>query len=163
MTHPFSQFSVKDFDKHNCLKISIWYYLALAFLVKGYVVALLSLSNMRDKLGFIRYVYPDPQVFYTSLLVGLPGLLLFALLMARRPNAANWVQRIWPRFYWLVAIAMLIDMALTWGMYALLGWGDSRQALIQTALAILLLVILKRDRRANINLQEFPELIEQEK
>ncbi|MDN3652889.1 DUF2919 family protein [Thalassotalea ponticola] len=162
MNKQLARFSVNDFDKYNCLKISIWYWLTIAFLIKGYVVALLSLSNMRDKLAFIRYVYPNPDSFYTSLLTGIPGILLLVVILARRPGAATVIKRLWRKFYHLLVVAVIVETVFVWLLVEPDYKSQVVSALAQSALSLALLGILAFDHRAKINLSEFPEPIETE-
>ncbi|WP_371186015.1 DUF2919 family protein [Thalassotalea maritima] len=163
MQHPLARYSVKDFDNFDCLKLSWFYYAILLYLIKGYAVALLSFSNMRDKLALIKYVYPDPQALYMALVTGIPGLILFILLMARRPSAGEWLKKLWPRYYGVLVVAVCGDffvqaaLCFWWQMITL------NVLVAQFIVASILLVACRFDHRARYNLTEFPVAIDTEK
>ena len=95
-SNDYKNYSVEDFDKYNCLKISMCIYLVLLFVLRGYIVWIMSVTNMRDRIAIIQFVYPDTSLFFLSLFSGALGLIVVILLSLRRPNAASWVQILWP-------------------------------------------------------------------
>lgn len=159
--HPLAQYSIKDFDKNNCLKLFIGFYLLLAFLLRGYVVGVLSLSNLRDKLSLIQWFYPESSLFYLSLVSGIPGLLLLLLMFSRKPTASAWVKSLWPKFLLLSSMVIIIDLSFYWGLYLVNDLGKSSWLIAQTLIAISLVLMCKLNARAKINLSEFPEVIPQ--
>lgn len=158
--HPLANYSIKDFDKHNCLKLSFLFYFILAFLLKGYVVGILSLSNLRDKLSLIQWVYSDSSLFYLSLATGIPGILLLLVMFARKPNASIWLQTLWHKFLMLSSIAVCIDLSFYWGQHLLFGQGKLNWLIAQTIVGITLLLLAKKSKRVKINLAEFPQEID---
>ena len=158
--HPLANYSINDFDKHNCLKLSYLFYFILTFLLRGYVVGILSLSNLRDKLSLIQWVYSDSSLFYLSLATGLPGLVLLLLLFSRRPNASKPVKTIWRHFLLLCTIVVVIDLTFYWGQYLLFAQGKLNWLVTQTVVGIGLVFFAKRSKRFHINLHEFPEEID---
>lgn len=158
--HPLAKYSINDFDKHNCLKLSFIFYFILAFLLRGYVVGILSLSNLRDKLSLIQWVYSDSSLFYLSLATGIPGLLLLIVVFSRKPNASNWVEKLWCKFLVLSSIAVCIDLSFYWGQRVLFGMGKLDWLIAQTVVGIGLLILAKKSKRVKINLAEFPQEID---
>ncbi|OUS32174.1 hypothetical protein A9Q98_01845 [Thalassotalea sp. 42_200_T64] len=159
--HPLAQYSFEDFDKHNCLKLSFSFYFMLIFLLRGYAMGILSLSNMRDKLSLIQWFYPESTAFYLSLVTGIPGLLLFVLLLARRPAASEWLKSLWPKFLLLGTIAVFIDLSFYWAQFFILQQGKLSWLIAQSVIGGTLLLLMKTSHRATINLAEFPEEIEE--
>ncbi|WOH38522.1 DUF2919 family protein [Thalassotalea fonticola] len=158
--HPLANYSIKDFDKHNCLKLSFIFYFILAFLLRGYVVGILSLSNLRDKLSLIQWVYSDSSLFYLSLATGIPGILLLIVIFARKPNASKWLQTLWNKFLMYSCIAVSLDLGFYWGQHLLFGQGKLNWLITQTVVGIGLLLLAKSSKRVQINLSEFPEEID---
>lgn len=154
--HPLANYSINDFDKHNCLKLSFIFYFILAFLLRGYAIGIMSLSNLRDKLSLIQWVYSDSSLFYLSLATGVPGLLLLIVIFARKPNASNWVQTLWTKFLLLSSIAVFVDLGFYWGQKLLFGQGKLNWLIVQTIIGIGLLLAAKNSKRVQINLSDFP-------
>ncbi|WNC73935.1 DUF2919 family protein [Thalassotalea psychrophila] len=158
--HPLANYSINDFDKHNCLKLSFIFYFILAFLLRGYAIGIMSLSNLRDKLSLIQWVYSDSSLFYLSLATGIPGLILLIVIFARKPKASHWIQTLWPKFLLLSSIAICVDLSFYWGQKLLFGQGKLNWLIVQTIIGIGLLVLAKKSKRAQINLEEFPQEID---
>jgi len=160
----YKNYSVNDFDKYNCLKISTIIYLVLLFVLRGYLVWLLSVTNMRDRVVIIEYIYPDTALFFLSLISGSLGLIVVVLLSLRRPSAANWVKSLWPYCRHLLVIALIFDLVIN--MIAYLYWQllSIDWLIIQVSVVILLIALSFKSKSLSINLKEFPEvLIENDK
>ncbi|WP_371378737.1 DUF2919 family protein [Thalassotalea aquiviva] len=158
--HPLAHYSLKDFDKYNCLKLSVSYYFLLAYLLKGYVVGLVSFSNFNDKLSVIRWFYPDSEAFYLSLVIGLPGWFFAYLLLQRRPEGSSIAKRFWPKVMLIATVLVSLNVAFSWGLYWWLELGDKSSLLGQSMIGVVLLWYCKQHKRAKINRTEFPEMIE---
>ena len=113
-SNPYLYYSVQDFDIYNCLKISKIFYLSLLFILRGYVIWIMSVTNMRDKVAIIQWIYPDTQLFFISLLSGTLGLYVVLVLSLRRPNAANWVVNSWPYCRIILISALFFDLAVSY-------------------------------------------------
>lgn len=70
MSHLYRRYSVEDFDKFDCLKLSKLFYLVLLFVLRGYLVWLMSVTNMRDRVGLMQWLYPEMNLFLLSLFSG---------------------------------------------------------------------------------------------
>lgn len=162
MHHPFAKYSIKDFDKYNCLKLSFSFYFILLYLLKGYAIGMVSLSNFKDKLSVIQWFFPDSNLFYLSLLFGVPGLFLMYVIFQRKPDTATWVKRLWRRIYWLALALIIIDSLIYWGLYLLWHLGEFTFLVSQSILALLVTTYFSKSHRAKINRQEFPEPIPDE-
>lgn len=162
MKDSFAHYSIKDFDKYNCLKLSFSFYFILLYLLKGYAIGLVSLSNFKDKVSVIQWFYPDSSMFYLSLLIGAPGLFLMFVIFQRKPEAANWIKQLWSRIYWVIITLVIVDTLIYWGLFILMQLGEFQFLMIQTLFAFLFTLYFMRSHRAKINRQEFPEKIPDE-
>ena len=155
--HQYADLKPADFDKYDCVKISPLIYLALILVLKAYIVWLLTVTNMQDRLSIIQFFYPDKSVFFVNLASGVIGLLALLVLTMRRPEAPVWVQRIWPKFRLLIVIAMLFDVSVN--IFAVWFWGIGHYQWVIVSIAIdaLVVVCLFNSKRTTINLKEFPE------
>lgn len=155
----YQQYSVEDFDSYDCLKLSKRFYLVLLFVLRGYVAWLMSVTNMRDRVSIISWVYPETSLFYLSLISGAIGLFIVLIISLRRPEAANWIQFSWRYCRSILITALLFDLlthAIGYFYWQLLSleW-----LLMQTVISIILIVLCYTSERFSINLQEFPQPI----
>jgi len=155
----YKQYSVEDFDNYDCLKLSKRFYLVLLFVLRGYIVWLMSVTNMRDRISIISWIYPETSLFYLSLLSGILGLFVVLIISLRRPEAANWIQVSWQHSRKLLIAALLFDLLthcigfFYWQLISI-EW-----IIMQVIITITLIVLCYNSERFTINLTEFPEKI----
>jgi len=153
----YQQYSLQDFDSYDCLKLSKRFYLALLFILRGYIVWLLSVTNMRDRVGIIQWVYPETSLFYLSLFSGLLGLFVLLVISLRRPDAHQWIQRSWPYSRVLIVLALLFDLLTHTTGYFYWQLSSIPWLITQAIITVILIVICYNSERLNLNLKEFPQ------
>lgn len=147
----------KHFDNFDCLKLAPGIYLILLFVLRAYIVWIMSVTNMRDHVGIMQWVFPQTSLFYLSLTSGVIGLFIVFILSLRRPNAANWVRRSWKKCHLLLIAALLFDLLITvlgffvWQLQSV-SWLLAHGTVVVVATTYILL-----SKRFAINLSEFPE------
>lgn len=157
MGHKYSQYSVEDFDKFDCLKLSKSIYLVLLFVLRGYLVWLMSVTNMQDRVGIIQWLYPQTALFYLSLISGTVGLFVVLVISLRRPDAKRWVRVSWSYCRALLIFALAFDFIVSllgffyWQLLSV-SW-----LVMQGSVIAVLICFCFRSERMAINLQEFPE------
>lgn len=157
MVNPlYQKYSITDFDKFDCIKLSKGLYLLLMYLLRAYAVWLMSVTNMQDRVATIAWVYPERSMFYLGLFSGAIGLFFTLILSLRRPGAPLWVKYCWLRargeifallFDWLVVLCAF----QYWQMASILTFS------IQTLLSAAFIVFCLINSHFAINIQEFPE------
>lgn len=155
----YQQYSVEDFDNYDCLKLSKWFYFVLFFVLRGYLVWLMSVTNMRDRVSILSWIYPDNSLFYLSLISGAVGLFVVLIISLRRPDAANWIQHSWQHSRKVLIAALFFDL-LTHGM-GFFYWQliSVEWLVIQATLILTLIFLCYSSERFKINLAEFPQKI----
>jgi len=157
MTNPYKNYSIKDFDSFDCLKLSKYFYLILLFVLRGYIIWLISVTNMRDRVGLMEWVYPEMNLFLLSLVSGTLGLFVVFLMSLRRPGAPAWVQRSWRHCRTFLVIALLFDLIIN-GLAVLYWQLLPLYWLIGQALIVSVLISLSyTSERLSLNLTEFPQ------
>ena len=157
MKHDYRQYSTADFDNFDCLKISKGIYFILLFVLRGYLVWLMSVTNMNDRIGIMQWIYPEPKFFYLSLISGAVGLFSLFILTLRRPDAKPWVISSWQHLRILLVGALLFDLFVNiWGFYY---WQQQSSLWLTMNVMIVFgfIVYLYKSKRVQINLDEFPE------
>ena len=160
-THPkkYQHYSVGDFDSYDCLKLSKRFYLVLMFILRGYIVWLMSVTNMRDRVGFISWIYPETSLFYLSLISGAVGLFVVLIISLRRPEAASWVKISWQHCRTILTMALLFDLLshvvgyVYWDLFSL-EW-----IIVQVIVSSALISLCYTSDRFKINLEEFPQKV----
>lgn len=158
-TQKYQHYSVEDFDSYDCLKLSKRFYLVLLFVLRGYLVWLMSVTNMRDRVGIITWIYPETSLFYLSLISGAIGLFVVLIISLRRPEAANWVQKSWQHCRTILVTALLFDLlthVLGYFYWQLLSL---QWLIMQAVISFTLVFLCYNSERFKINLTEFPQKI----
>jgi lysylphosphatidylglycerol synthetase-like protein (DUF2156 family) len=153
----YKNYTVQDFDKDNCLKISKTFYLTLLFVLRGYLVWLMSVTNMRDRVVIIEWIYPETSLFFISLLSGAAGLFVVLILLLRRPEAPLWVKKLWPYCRIFLIVALLFDLFVNFIAYFYWQYLSMSWLVIQTTLVISLALLCFKSKKLTLNLKEFPE------
>ena len=155
----YKNYSVEDFDKYNCVKISMSIYLVLIFVLRGYLVWIMSVTNMRDRLAIIEFIYPETSLFFLSLFSGALGLVIVVLLSLRRPNAALWVQKLWPYCRRIMVTALVFDLVISIIAYSYWQLLSMTWLLIQVSIVTSLIFLCFKSQSLSLNLREFPVLL----
>lgn len=158
-SNKYQQYSVADFDNYDCLKLSKRFYIVLLFVLRGYLVWLMSVTNMRDRVSIISWIYPETSLFYLSLISGTVGLFVVLIISLRRPEAPQWVQVSWQHSRKILIAALLFDLLthcigfFYWQLISI-EW-----LIMQAILTVTLIVLCYNSERFDINLSEFPQKI----
>ncbi|MDO7084514.1 DUF2919 family protein [Pseudocolwellia sp. AS88] len=156
----YSNYSLKDFNQFDCLKLSIGIYAILAFVTRGYIVWIMSISNMNNQTDTIEMIFPDPKMFYLSLVSGALGLFVFLIISLRRPNAALWIKFCWQHIRKFLLCALVVDLTVSVIGYFYLSLLSYTWLLIQIVITLVLVVFLYTNKKVKLNIKEFPEEIE---
>jgi len=105
----------KHYDKHGCLKIPLTLYLALAYLLKGYVIWIMSLSYRQDPAALLNIFYPNRNDFYDTLLVGIPAIICAIIFCFRHVNMPKIIEWSWFKIRWFLMLSTLIQLGLSLG------------------------------------------------
>jgi hypothetical protein len=157
--HEYAHYSLKDFNKYDCLKLSIGIYALLVFVCRGYIIWIMSISNMQNRTDTIALAFPDPKLFYLSLLSGAVGLFVILIISLRRPDTYNWVKFCWKHIRKFLLISLFFDLAVSMSGYFYFKLLSYDWLVIQTALTLLFTVFLYLNNRVRLNIQEFPEVL----
>lgn len=154
---PYANLTPKDFDQYNCVKVSLGLYIILAFLLRGYIVWAMSVTNLQDRVGFLSWIYPEKFLFYLSLLSGIIGWFIVIVLSLRRPDAPAWVVASWRYCFWILLIALTFDFLCTlWG-FIFAHRITSSTLIIHATIVLLCVIYITKNQRLRLNFKEFPE------
>jgi len=136
-------YSIASYDKHLSLKVNGVMWLMFLFLLRPYVVGLMSVVNRSDKMQLINMVYSDQLSMSLSALSGIPVLLLLYAWARRAPGASSFVKKIWAKGSVLVVFSAVLNSAIvffplwlgTVRGISIYGWGQ-----LFISLAVILIV-----------------------
>lgn len=85
----------------------------MAYLVKGYVIWIVSLSFRQEPAALLNIFYPDRSEFYQALLIGLPAVFCVVVFSLRRINMPVFVVWLWHRIRWLLIVAAVLQLGFS--------------------------------------------------
>ena len=153
----YQGYSPKDFDKFDCLKLSKVIWLTIIFILRAYIVWLMSVTNMNDRISVIQWVYPEPNFFYLNLFSGVFALWALLLISLRRPDANDWVKHQWQYIHIILLFALLFDFSVNIVGYFYWHLHTPLWLLIYGVIFVVLSWHLINSVKIKINLDEFPE------
>ncbi|KGJ87737.1 DUF2919 family protein [Colwellia psychrerythraea] len=155
----YQEYSIEDFDKFDCLKLSKRFYIVLLFVLRGYLVWLMSVTNMKDRVGTMQWIYPETNLFFLSLISGVIGLFVVLIISLRRPDAPKWIQQLWPYCRTLLVGALIFDFIIN--LIGFFYWQLSSipWLVCQGAIVFALIILCFTSKRLQINLSEFPQTL----
>ncbi len=160
--HEYAEYSLKDFNKYDCLKLSLGIYALLAFVCRGYIIWIVSISNMQNRTDTIAFVFPDPKLFYLSLLSGALGLFVILLISLRKPETYDWVKDAWQHVRKFLLVSLAFDLIVSFIGYWYFDLLSLQWLVIQITITILFSVLLYTNKRIKLNIREFPEKLAEE-
>lgn len=149
----------KHFDNFDCLKLAPGVYIILLFVLRAYIVWIMSVSNMRDHVGIIQWIYPQTSLFYLNLVSGVIGLFIVLILSLRRPNAQSWIRICWQKCRILLIVALAFDLLIGVVGYAIWHLQSLSWLLVHCSIVSSAIVYILRSKRFTINIAEFPETL----
>ncbi len=155
----YEKYSIEDFDKFDCLKLSKRFYIILLFVLRGYVVWLMSVTNMKDRIATMQWIYPETNLFFLSLMSGAIGLFVILLISLRRPDAANWTKNLWPYSRVLLIVALVFDFTINLIGFFYWELTSSLWLICQGFIVLVLITMCFSSNRMKINLVEFPQTL----
>jgi hypothetical protein len=149
----------KHFDSFDCLKLAPGIYIILLFILRAYIIWIMSVTNMRDHVGMIQWVFPQTALFYLNLASGVIGLFIVLILILRRPKARAWVRICWRKCNVLLIVALTFDLLVGVLGYFIWQLQSITWLLIHCSLVISAIVYILLSKRLTINMAEFPEAL----
>jgi len=153
----YADYSINDFDKFDCLKISKGIYLLLLFVLRGYIVWLISVTNMQDRVSTIQMIYPQTSMFYLSLLSGVIGFFMLLIIALRKPEAPQWVKICWRHCRKILVVVLCFDLIISF--IGCFYWQIISLNLLLTyvIVTIAFVTFLYKSQKIRLNIGEFPE------
>lgn len=156
-THVYAGLLPQNFDKYNCVKIPWGFYLILAFIMRAYAVWVMSVTNMRDHVSFLQWVYPQQSLFYFSLFSGCIGWVIIFILAMRKPDSGKHLRWCWQKGRELIVFALAFDLFVSCFAFIYFGLLSVNLLLAQGIISAVCLGYLFTNKHMKIVFDEFPE------
>jgi len=151
--YPFSAY-----DSNLCLKPDLGMWLVFAFLLRPYLVPLLSVVNRKDKMGLINLVYADRYAMVFGAIAAIPAIFVLYAFTKRAPEATDNIKRIWQRGRELLLAATLLNVLVVF-FPVLVGLVDQVNTIgwVQCGICIFIIYYLFSDKRVRDTFADFPK------
>ena len=155
----YATFTPAVFDRYDCVNVSKGIYLITLFVLRAYIIWLISVTNFKDTVVIIQWLYPDPNLFYLNLFSGLIGVFVVFVWSLRRPAANSWIKTCWCNLRAILVAALLFDIAINTIAFYFLDWQSIQWLVINSAVVFISITFLFTSKKVTINVNEFPELV----
>jgi hypothetical protein len=102
-------YPIESYDKDLCLKINDTLWIILLFLLRPYVITVISLANRTDRTGIINMIYSDKMALWWGLLAGVPAFLVIYAWIRRKPEASPFIRKLWHRGRELLMVSAILN------------------------------------------------------
>lgn len=155
------KYEFTDYDENLCLRVSPALWIAMLFLFRAYLIALLSVVNFKDSLALINMFYSNNWQVSLGALAGTPVFVVLFSWKARKPGASARTQWFWRNGRgFLLASAVLNILAVFVPLLIGASRGLDVYGLAQVALCVGIIVFLFVSKRVSDTFSEFPEAAE---
>ena len=125
-------YSIADYDKHLSLKVNGVMWLIILFLLRPYVIGVMSIANRADQMQLINMIYSNHLSMSLSAFAGIPVLLVVYAWARRLPDASSFVRRTWGKGATLLAASAALNAAIVFSplwlgtarKISVYGWGQ---------------------------------------
>ncbi|WP_435277027.1 DUF2919 family protein [Psychrobium sp. nBUS_13] len=100
----------RDYDKYGCIKLPLMLFLSLGYLIKGYVIWVVSLSYRKDPSVLLNIFYPSRADFYHALIIAIPAVFCVIIFSLRRIGMPTFVAWLWHRIRFLLIGSALVQI-----------------------------------------------------
>jgi len=153
-----NKYPISSYNKYICLKANGLMITVGLYLLKPYILALVSLTNRKDRTAIIDLFYPDKINVSFEAAASIPFLFLVYALTRRSPSASQIVQKIWRNGKQLIMATAFLQLCVTSAPLWLLV--DNKMTLIswaQLSIYLLILVITPLSTYMKDCFSDFPE------
>ena len=102
----------QDFDFEGRLKVPLGFYLGIVYLLRGFIIWIISLTYSDDRSLLLGLIYSDSSLFGLTIITGLPALFTFFLFSLKKQKEKSWYKAIWALQIWFLLTALLTDFIL---------------------------------------------------
>jgi hypothetical protein len=154
------KYDIKNYDENLCLRISPIMWIAILFLLRDYVIGLLSVVNFKDQLALINLFYSNPAQLFLGVLAGLPVLVVLYAWRERKPDASVRTKWIWRNGRGLlVTSAVLNIVAVVLSIFIGMSHHLDYAAQAHVAVCGAVLGFLLTSKRVSETFSDFPKSV----
>lgn len=151
------QYPFSAYDKYLCLKPDMVLWVAFIFLLRPYVVLVLSVANRKDRMAMINLFYSDRYAMILAAIAAIPAVMVLYAFLKRKPDASDRIRSIWRNGRLLLLGSLILNVIIVFlplilGAIRSLGmidWGE-------LALCAYIGYYLLREQRVRDTFADFP-------
>ena len=140
-----NEYSFYAYDHHGRLKMSAGMWLCLLYLLHPYLIIVMSIANIRDRMGLINLVYPEQWWLALSAVAALPAIAFFIAWVKWQKQQEGIFLTLWRngKLVLLLSSCLYLTLfSLSWYTYY-----GSFSLVLQTVFAIILVIYLLLSQR----------------
>ncbi len=150
------QYPASAYDENLCIKVNVSLWFAILFLLRAYVVMLLSLVNMSNQTELIHLLYASETTFALGAVAALPALVLFMAWTKRRPGSGRTIRWIWHHGRAFLIVSAVLNLAIVAGSVFWAERSPQFSDVTQALLTMYIILYLHRSERVRDTFRDFP-------
>jgi hypothetical protein len=143
------------YDENLCIKISVSLWLAILFLLRPYMVLLLSLANMANHTELIYLLYANETTFALGAMAALPTAVLFIAWTKRQLGSGKKIRWIWRHGRTFLIVSAVLNLTIVVIPVFWLGRGPEFSDVAQAILTMYVILYLCRSERVRDTFRDF--------
>jgi len=147
------------YDGNLALKVSPTLWLAVLFLIRPYLIMVLSFANRREPMALIEMFYADRLPMVVASIAALP-VILFLLSYIKRSKAENisWARRLWHRGRELLMLSAVLNVLVVFFPYLVAQhYNMNVVGMMQLLISLIVLLYLARSKRVKDTFADYPK------
>jgi len=105
-------YPVSCYGKHLCLIPDFTMWVIFLFLLRPYVVLIMSFANFNDSMQLINLLYADRMMMSLGALAGIPTALIIYAWIKREPDATQFIRNLWGKGRVLLSVSAALNAGL---------------------------------------------------
>lgn len=106
------QYAFSAYDKYLCLKLDATLWVTFIFLLRPFVVLVLSIANRKDRMAMINLFYSDRFAMILAAIAAIPAVFVFFAYLKRSPEASERLRWLWLNGRTLLLLSLALNVVI---------------------------------------------------
>lgn len=152
------RYSISDYDKQLTLKVELGLWLTMLFLLRPFVIPILSIVNINDRMELINFVYPDKLDMVLTTIAAIPAGFVIYAFINKKSEASDFIRKVWRNGRYILIVSAVMNIAIIFVPLLLevkhkidmISW-------LQLTVSAAIIVYLRFSQRVRDTFLDFPE------
>lgn len=159
-----AKYPISNYNKYVCLKADSLMLIITLYLLKPYILEVISIANRKDRSAIINMFYAEKLFLSLEAAAAIPLLFLVYAWTRRVPGASKLTQKIWSKGKYLIIVTAFLQLCITSSpLWLPIDNSMTPTSWIQSFLYLSIMIITPLSRYMKDCFSDFPELSQNNK